>query len=371
MATTRRTSKPRQTAEEREAKINAIKAKLDDAVLGLNSPENWEEFLTHISNFGAQYSLNNQMLIYFESLARGFEPTLVQSFSAWRKAAQQATGCRCGRFEKCPHDLNVPTRPKDLPKDEAFGLPIWVPIKRKLSKEECDQRESRGEKRIPRDEKGRSLYPQLVSFGIDHVFDRAQLKRPEDVAAPEPLVVRRRVRKNAPSPQLLTGEDPTGALGDIIELIKAEGYTWELGEPSMRNANGVTEFTTHKVVIRAGLAPAQVFKTTVHELAHILCKHGADDGFDYVAHRGQAETEAESIAFIVSHALGLDSMGYSAPYINGWSDGDEKLIRKCAETVLRVAKQVLTALEPVPESDDTPEPVQALSDAHSAELVPA
>lgn len=359
----RRTSKPRQTAEEREAKVAALKAQLDDAVLGLNSPDTWEEFLTHVSNFGAQYSMNNQMLIWLGAQARGFEPTLVQSFTAWKKAAQQATGCRCGRFDKCTHDLNVPARPQGVSKDEPFGLPIWVPIKRKLSKEECDQREARGEKRIPRDEKGRSLYPQLVSFGIDYVFDRAQLKRPDEVSAPEPLIVRRRVRTNALSPQLLTGEDPTGALGDIIELIRAQGYTWELGEPCVPAANGITHFDTHRVVIRAGLAPAQIFKTTVHELAHILCGHGADDGFDYVAHRGQAETEAESVAFIVSHALGLDSTGYSAPYISAWSEGDEKLIRKCAETVLRVAKSVLEALEPAPESDDAHEATQARCDA--------
>lgn len=362
------TKQPRQTPEERQAKIDAIKAQLDAAVLRLNDPESWTEFLTFVSNFGHQYSLNNQILIYIQAQARGFEPTLVRSFGAWKadaqKAdAQKATGCKHTRFEKCDHDLNVPARPQGVDKDAPFGLAVWAPIKRKLSPEECDRREAHDHKKLPRDGKGRSLYPQLVSFGIEYVFDRTQLKRPEDVAVPQPLVVKRLVRTGvAPSPQLLTGEDPTGALGDVIELIKAEGFTWELGEPSVRTANGTTTWDTRKVVVKEGLPPAQIFKTTVHELAHILCKHSADDGFDYVAHRGQAETEAESVAFVVSHALGLDSTQYSAPYISGWSDGDEKLIRKCADTVLRVARIVLDALDPTTESEDAPEPVQARSD---------
>jgi hypothetical protein len=82
------------------------------------------------------------------------------------------------------------------------------------------------------------------------------------------------------------------------------------------------------------------------ELAHIRCDHltGARIGEDL--HRGRAETEAESVAHIVCKALGLDSASYSDAYVMGWADGDMDLVKQCAETVLRVAKQILTDLTP-------------------------
>ena len=100
------------------------------------------------------------------------------------------------------------------------------------------------------------------------------------------------------------------------------------------------------VKVRDDVSTAQRLKTTVHELAHIRCDHltGARVGEDL--HRGRAETEAESVAHIVCKALGLDTAPYSDAYVMGWADGDMDLVKQCAETVLRVAKQILTDLTP-------------------------
>jgi hypothetical protein len=120
------------------------------------------------------------------------------------------------------------------------------------------------------------------------------------------------------------------------------------------------------VKVRNDVSTAQRLKTTVHELAHIRCEHltGARIGEDL--HRGRRETEAESVAHIVCKALGLDTAVYSDAYVMGWADGDMDLVKQCAETVLRVAKQTLTDLTPGradadPDADDLAEPAEPVA----------
>jgi hypothetical protein len=98
--------------------------------------------------------------------------------------------------------------------------------------------------------------------------------------------------------------------------------------------------------VRNDVSAAQRLKTTVHELAHIRCGHLDGVRIGENLHRGRRETEAESVAHIVCQALGLDTAAYSDAYVMGWADGDMDLVRQCAETVLRVAKQLLFDLTP-------------------------
>lgn len=339
----------KETARQKASKVavEELKAKFDAAVLGLENEENWVEYIENIAQFGTQYSWGNQLLIMISAHIRGFTPTLVKSFGAWKELAKHDAAVCKGKSQKyCGCDLNVPQRPEGMDKDDEFGLPIWAPVKRKLSKEECDKREKEGGSRIARDEKGRSLYAQLVGWRVARVFDASQLKRPHEVEVPQSLVVRRRVqrRTTTTSPVLLTGEDTTGALSDVIALIKAEGLTVEYVDRSeIQGANGMTN--GQWVKIANDLEPAQRVKTAVHEYAHNLLGH-VKPGYNYTEHRGQAETEAESVAHVVCGALGLDTSQYSAPYVQGWSQGKAEVIEKAAKAVVKVSMQILAALDP-------------------------
>jgi hypothetical protein len=178
--------------------------------------------------------------------------------------------------------------------------------------------------------------------------------------------LRRQRTSSAGTPQLLTGDDPTDAFDDLVKLIKDAGYSFELappGSPHLGAANGRTTGGDVRVVkVRDDVSTAQRTKTTVHELAHIRCDHltGARLGEDL--HRGRRETEAESVAHIVCTALGLDTAAYSDAYVMGWAGGDMDLVKQCAQTVLRVAKQILTDLTPGsaedPDADDLAEPAE-------------
>ncbi len=57
-------------------------------------------------------------------------------------------------------------------------------------------------------------------------------------------------------------------------------------------------------------------KTLAHEIAHAML-HGTYES------RALAELEAESTAYIVCQALGIDSDDYSFGYVASWAGGSE------------------------------------------------
>ena len=61
--------------------------------------------------------------------------------------------------------------------------------------------------------------------------------------------------------------------------------------------------------------------------------------------REVAETEVESVAFVVCDAIGLDTGNFSFPYVARWSGGEGKVMRETAARVVDCASQLLTALE--------------------------
>ena len=121
-------------------------------------------------------------------------------------------------------------------------------------------------------------------------------------------------------------------------------------------ANGITDYERRQVVVRASLPGAQRFKTAVHELAHIRLHEPTSQGHPNC--RGLVEVEAESVAFMVCASLGVDSAGYSLPYVAGWSGGDVDKVASTADRVVRCAHSIIDELESVRELQERPTPVQ-------------
>jgi hypothetical protein len=57
------------------------------------------------------------------------------------------------------------------------------------------------------------------------------------------------------------------------------------------------------------------------------------------------EAEAEVVAFVVSHAIGLDCLGASADYIQLWN-GDRATLIESLQFIQRVATEILSAISP-------------------------
>ena len=67
---------------------------------------------------------------------------------------------------------------------------------------------------------------------------------------------------------------------------------------------------------------------------------------DYQEHRNQYETEAESIAYIVSKYLGLQTTDYTLSYLYSWSkEKDFKEIDDSLNTIVNYSKKIISNFE--------------------------
>lgn len=331
---TTRSRRPRKSPREREEEITQLKATLDAAVARLAAdPDQWIEFLDVVATFAARYSFGNQLAILVQAAARGFTPTMVRPYGTRDRATGKPRAGWAGGWLALGRNV----------KKGEKALRIWRPVRKRYTEAEAAALAAAG-KPVRRDAHGR-LPQRLVGFALASVFDLSQTDgEPVEV---DTVTVRRRVR--APGgvrARLLAGDDSTGALAEVIALIAEQGYAFERAERlSLGGANGDTDSRTRVVRVREDVEPAQAVKTAVHELAHILCGH-VEPGYGYHAHRGRAETEAESVAYIVCGALGLDTGAYSAPYVAGWCEGDMSTVSEAGTRVVAVARRILTALDP-------------------------
>jgi hypothetical protein len=83
-------------------------------------------------------------------------------------------------------------------------------------------------------------------------------------------------------------------------------------------------------------------------LGHVRCDHEHRN-----LSRAQRETEAESVAFIVCSALGLDLGDVASLYVGGWTDGDAETITAAQTAIHKAAQWLLSKLESGGEVDDT------------------
>jgi len=172
--------------------------------------------------------------------------------------------------------------------------------------------------------------PALRGFRIVHVFDISQTD-----GQPLPDV----------NPTQLSGSAPVELWERLAALVEADGFALERGD--CHGAGGYTNFDDRVVRIRDDVDPAQAVKTLAHELGHIRADHGTRFAQTYHQSggcRGIAEVEAESIAYLVTSAAGMDTGDYSVPYVTGWARGDADLLRDTATRVLATAGKIHQAL---------------------------
>ena len=83
-------------------------------------------------------------------------------------------------------------------------------------------------------------------------------------------------------------------------------------------------FHARRIQVGAWMNAEERVAVLAHELGHVLL-HGPDDAVGRLYgssadHRGLAEVEAESVAYTVLKAHGIDRGPQSATYLAGWAD---------------------------------------------------
>ena len=271
--------------EARKAKAKELQKMIAVQVEELRSSDRWLSFLESASK-SHSYSVRNLLLIS----AQCPHASQVAGFRKWQDLGRQVR-----RGEKAIRIFGYATK-----KIEAEN--------------ETDE-----------EEKCRVYYPVLS------VFDVSQTDSIEG-AEPIPEIAPR-----------LTGEDQEGLYRATADVLTGLGWGVTREEiPGSTNGFTTTD-GSKQIVVEVALAPAQAAKTVLHEAAHALLH--ADEPFSkYVVHRGLKEVEAESVAYVVAGAFGMDTAQYTIGYVAEWSDFDAKVIEASAKNVLRAAHILIDAL---------------------------
>ena len=139
-------------------------------------------------------------------------------------------------------------------------------------------------------------------------------------------------------PQFATVKgDPGRYLDRLKSLLKKRAIRLEYSDAT----GSVDGFSTGgAITVRKGLPAAEEFSVLVHELAHEMLHH---DGKQKERSRTLEETEAEAVAFVVCHAIGLDGSTSSSDYIQLY-EGDKDMLLESLEAIQRTAGVVLDQL---------------------------
>ena len=181
-----------------------------------------------------------------------------------------------------------------------------------------------------------TFYKQkLTHFSTGYVYDASQTDMPLDIIE-EKL-----------NPIL---EDPRAdGLTDIfVKSIYKDGFKVKY-ESIKTGAKGYCDFDNRTLVIQQGLNNLMRLKVLVHEYAHALAhQHLKNNNKEYKEHREQYETEAESVAYVVSKHLGLDTGEYSQMYLYSWSKNrDFKEIDDSFNTIVEYSKKIIKNFDEV------------------------
>lgn len=286
----------------RQATLETMHTQLAEKVAALASGDAWASWLRFANSFH-RYSFSNTLLIWSQKP----QATMVAGYRAW-----QARGRQVRRGETAIKVYGPVTR-RD-PKLDPQGRPV-------------------------RDAAGQPVTEvRMVGVKPVSVFDVSQT---DGDPLPEP-----------PEAKLLTGEAPPGLWDALKAFVEAQGYTVSRGDCD--GANGVTIFDTRQVRVRADLDDSAACKTLCHEAAHAVLHH--PERREPLACRGVVEVEAESVAYLVAAAHGLNTSQYTFNYVAGWahqaatSHGPsvEDIIKATGQRVISTADRILQTTQPAP-----------------------
>lgn len=235
-----------------------------------------------------KYSYRNSLLIYLQKP----NATLIEGYKSW----QSKYGRQVQKGEK------------------AITIIAPIPVSRNPTKEEISNDPSLKGKKITH-----------TIFRAIPVFDVSQTD-------------------GKPIPELRTIQLDGNSITSqkIIDGIMAISDCPISFEHIYNGSKGYYNIPDHRIAIKTEMSLDQTAKTMVHEYAHSLLHHKDAVQPD----RSTMEVQAESIAYVVSNYLGLDTSDYSFNYVAGWSKGKElKELQNSLEVISTTSKGVIEKME--------------------------
>jgi alkylated DNA nucleotide flippase Atl1 len=230
----------------------------------------------------------------------------------------------------------LPDATKVMGYGNKAGTTGWKSMGRQVREGEKGIRIIRPVHRTIRSEGDQTTEPVkvLTGFTTATVFDISQTEG-------KPL-------PHEPRPADLTPDETVRSLELKVKLLR---FIDERGVRVVRDQEatqrGSWNPAKREIGIRADLSGVQELKTLVHETAHLLADHRRES----VAMQ-DAETVAESVAFVVLDHHGIDTSAYSMPYIAGWAR-DPAAVQRNLDAVRTLSHTLLTAFgDQCPSPDD-------------------
>jgi hypothetical protein len=254
---------------------------LSAGIADLTTSEKWTQYLDVQSRF-YRYSPNNVMLI----LLQNPYATRVAGYRAWQALDHQV-----------------------MAKESALRILAPMTYKRDDAPEGENVREIRGFKLVP-------------------VFDISQTEGPD-----LPDIVSK-----------LEGLAPEGVFATLTEFAQGIGFRVERPQSLDSGANGDTSHSEGRIRVVSSNSEAQQTKTLAHEIGHALLH---DPGVEATKdlERGLKELEAESTAYVICTALGMDTSDYSFGYVAGWAGGAPEAVQGIKASTGRIQKAATAVLK--------------------------
>ena len=260
--------------------VSLIKEAYNGIKLIRNS-EDYKRWLNFYDGFH-QYSFNNTMLIYMQNPSA----SLCAGFNTWKNKKRYVKAGEKGLKILAPITETVL---REVPVLDGDGKPI-------LDENGKEQTKIVKEKVFAN------------KFYVTSTFDVSQTE-------------------GEPIPELSysgTSEkvENYGALKKVLEEIAPfpVEYTDELQE----GCDGRCSYTAEQIYIRNDMEDAKTVEVLIHEIGHAYMHdktrfEEAKEHLKVISDRDSREIQAESLSYIVTHKLGLDTSGFSFPYIAAWS----------------------------------------------------
>jgi antirestriction protein ArdC len=269
-----------------QAALQTLEAGIDSIL----SSEGFAAYLATMARFHS-YSPSNVALI----LTQAPEATRVAGYKKWQELGRQVR-----KGEK--------------------GIVILVPHKRRQSRDHQDVDEHKEEETTTE----RTVFTSVSGFGIGRVFDVLQT---DGDPLPEP-----------PRPEVVDGASDTGMrlYADLLDYLELHGVT--TNREDTEPANGYYQPFNRHVGIGRHIDGDQATKTLTHEVAHMVS--GDLSGIE----RRDAETVAESAAFVVLTHYGIDSSNYTFPYVATWAQ-DRAVLKRNLAAIQQVSHRIIADIE--------------------------
>ncbi|WAH96184.1 ArdC-like ssDNA-binding domain-containing protein [Arthrobacter sp. MMS18-M83] len=280
-----RPATPGLTPEERIAALtDGLHSILEKAV---ESPSYWQVLLDASATLW-RYSGGNVALLMIQMAQRGTEePTLVAGFREWERHGRTVLKGEHALWVIAPRTARM----------QEFTLPDGTRQRIRVGEKPPTGAADEGKRTV------------ITGWRAQTVFDVSQTQG-------TPLLVPRDVAR----PGVVASE----LFDSLAEVAHKHGFEVHVDDPQYGLTSGYTDFAKHRVQVGAWLSSEERTAVLAHELGHVLL-HGPDDAVGRLYgssadHRGLAEVEAESVAYTVLRAHGIDRGSQSASYLAGWAD---------------------------------------------------